>query len=244
MKLTKILGASLIGMSVMFLAFQTTDHEKWAAGIRALAMVLLTTLYLIGNRQKSILFSSFLVVFTIADIFNFISFNEGTSLSDAQYKMFYFFINILYIFAYSLLILRIFSTLNVKAVFKKFPLQIFLLIVLGIFCVHYVSVTVKGADLLSGSEYALEMAYNAIIVFLMCLALINYMYRDDQKAIHILIGSIFIVFSEVLQLAYFYVAPFNIVNVMCSVFFVLAFLFLYMQSRLKHQIPIQYTYDR
>jgi hypothetical protein len=182
------------------------------------------------------------MLFTIGDIFNLITWSYSVYIDSAYELPFYFIGNIIYIIAYTFLILRMIASLNFVKAIKKFPLQVLILIILGVFCVYFVSDTTKRE--LETSQYLLEFAYNAIIMFLMCLALINYMYHDDKKSINLLIGSIFIVFSEVIQLAYFYVAEFRILNVLCSLFLVMAFIFFYLQSLLKHEPAGIYKYDK
>jgi hypothetical protein len=67
--------------------------------------------------------------------------------------------------------------------------------------------------------------------------LINYMYRNDNKSMLFLIGSICIVFSEIIQLAYFYIIKSNDLGFIYSLFLVLAFVFFYLQSQLEFTGP-------
>jgi hypothetical protein len=123
--------------------------------------------------------------------------------------------------------------MNFKETVKKFPIHLIILLALDVFCVITVTDTTKS--ILSTAEYTLEFSYNAVIMLLLTITLINYIYREDKKSMNLLIGSIFIVFSEVIQLAYFYISAINILNVICSLFLVIAFIFFYLQSRLIYQ---------
>ncbi len=241
MKLTKILGAILILLSMAYLGSQIMADEIQAAGIRALAMLLLTILYIVNVKQKQPLFLSFLIIYTIADFFNAATWDVSVLYNKAYEDLYYYVGNGLYILAYLCLLMRMFVGLNVKVAFKKFPFQIILLIGLGIFCVHFLADTTKTE--FGPYKYIFELSYNLVVVSLMCLALVNFMYQDDSKSINLLIGSIFIVFSEVLQMAYIYVADFNMLNIIYSLFFVLAFTFFYLSSTLKPTPKIQYNYD-
>ena len=116
---------------------------------------------------------------------------------------------------------------------KKYPFHILVLIILDVFSV--VVVTNTAMHKLSFHEYYMEFIYNSVIMILLTVALINYIDKEDKKAINLLIGSIFIFFSEVLQLAYFYISNMNLLNVICSLFLVLAFLFFYLQSTLNYE---------
>ena len=72
-------------------------------------------------------------------------------------------------------------------------------------------------------------------------ALIDYMYRNDNKSMLFLLGSICIVFSEIIQLAYYYILEDKNLGFIYSFFLVVAFVFFYLQSQLKHTGP-QPTY--
>lgn len=242
MSINKFLAGFLIALSIVFVGLQSFQFEFEAAAVRTLATTLLTILYIRKVEKKHILFYGFLVLFAIGDIFNLITWSYSVQIDSSYELPFYFIGNIIYILAYVLLILRMIASLNLQKAIKKFPIQAVLLVILTIFCVYYVSDTMERE--LEASQYALEFTYNAAIMFLMCLALINYLYHDDKKSINLLIGSIFIVFSEVIQLAYFYVAEFRILNVLCSLFLVAAFTFFYLQSLLKHEPTGIYKYDK
>ena len=77
---------------------------------------------------------------------------------------------------------------------------------------------------------------------LLSVALINYMYRNDNKSMLLLLASIFTVFSEIIQLAYYYILEDTNLSFTYSFFMVGAFLFFYLQSQLEFTGPIpEYT---
>ncbi|MCB0383401.1 MAG: hypothetical protein KDD05_08925 [Psychroserpens sp.] len=231
MNIGKFLGILILGLSIFFLGLQFKGLEVQAAGVRALAVTLLLFMYVLRIKNKHPLFLMFLIFFVASEILNFVTWIiEPDILPEIDY--YYYIGNLLYIIAYLFLIARITFGLNFKKAFMKFPIQIALLMVLGLFFVYFVSDTTRKE--LTTNEYYLELLYNSVVMFLMAIALVNYMYRDDKKSMNLLIGTICILFSEVIQLAYFYIADFNLLNVLCSMFLVFAFLFFYLQSRLKH----------
>lgn len=232
MQVRKILITILIILSVSFLGLQVLQFETQASALRALLLIVLTVFYYLTIKDKKRFFYLFLVSFTIAEILNFTSmFVSFVSENGADYS--YYLINALYILSYIFLIIKVLGDMNLKEIIRKFPIHIIVLLVLDVFCVITVTETTKG--LLSNAEYALEFSYNTIIMLLLTITLINYIYREDKKSMNLLIGSIFIVFSEVIQLAYFYISAINILNVICSFFLVMAFIFFYLQSRLIYQ---------
>ena len=237
MYLSKIIGIVLILLSILFLGLQSQALEIHASGVRALAMVMLTILYFIRVKNKQIFFLLFLIFFTAAEILNYVTWVRDFDFSN-NVDYFYYIGNGLYIMSYSFLIARIFVGVNMFKAMSKFFVQTLLLMVLGIFVVYLVTDTTRGE--LTNSQYMLEFTYNAVIMSLMGLALINYMHKDNKKSMNLLIGTICIVFSEILQLAYFYVADSNILNVLCSLFLVAAFAFFYLQSRLENEQTMAY----
>jgi hypothetical protein len=125
----------------------------------------------------------------------------------------------------------VFKNMDVKDVIMKLPAHIVILVVLDIFCVTIVTDTTKQE--LSIYQYSLEFIYNAVIMSLLTLSVINYIYKVDKNSMNLLIGSLFIVFFEMIQLAYYYVLEINALNVLCSLFLVIAFLFFYLQEILE-----------
>ena len=232
MSIRKILIGILAALTVVFLGFQIYELEVEASAIRALLLVFLTVLYCYKVKEKRFLFLSFLITFTVADILTFIGWLIPiTPIDQIDYS--YYIANSLYIIAYSFLIAQILNSLNLFEVIRKYPLHVFVLIVLDVFSV--IVVTNTAVHKLSFHEYYMEFVYNAIIMILLTVALINYIHKNDKKSINLLLGSIFIFFSEVIQLAYFYISDINILNVICSLFLVLAFLFFYLQAKLTYQ---------
>jgi len=120
--------------------------------------------------------------------------------------------------------------MNLKEVITKLPAHIVILVVLDFFCVTIITDAAQG---LSIYEYSTEFLYNAVVMSVLTLAVINYIHKVNKKAMNLLLGSIFIVFSEMIQMAYFYVYDINVLNILCSFFLVLAFLFLYLQASLE-----------
>ncbi|RXJ50743.1 hypothetical protein [Gelidibacter gilvus] len=228
----KSLIGVLIALSVVFMGFQIFGMEVEAAGVRALLLILLTVLYYVRVKNKQVLFFLFLITFAIAEILNFIGWLVPI-VPNNSVDYLYYIVNSLYILAYLFLTLLIFASMKLVEIVRKFPFHLIILIILDVFCV--IVVTNTAMDRLNYFEYFVELVYNSVIMILLTVALINYIHKDDKKSINLLIGSICIFFSEVIQLAYFYVSNINLLNVFCSLFLVLAFVFFYLQSRLSYE---------
>ncbi|WP_339754021.1 hypothetical protein [uncultured Winogradskyella sp.] len=234
MLVNKILKVVLLLLGGIFILFQGFAFEIEGAAVSSLALVLLTILYCKWTENKSIYFFWFLVTFTFAHLLSYSAY-YGPLIEEGSIDYFYYSANILYITAYIFLIIKILIGLNLKIVFSELAIPVFILIILDIFCVYIVSATTE--NVLSIYEYSLELAYNAVIMVLLSVALINYMYRNDNKSMLFLLGSICIVFSEIIQLAYFYILNNNDLGFIYSFLLVIAFVFLYLQSQLDFTGP-------
>lgn len=235
----KLIKIVLIILSIGFIILQSMKLEAEGTGIGAFMLILLTILYTRVVKERKRFFFLFLFTFTVAHVFNFVSWIIPVD-GFAGIDLLYYITNIVYILAYIFLILRVTVEMNIREIFDKFTIPILILIILDIFCVSIITATTETK--LTMTEYALEFSYNAVIMTLLSVALINYLYRDSNKAMMFLVGSIFIVFSEIIQLAYYYIDDSKDLSTIYSTFLVFAFLFLFIQSGLEQTDPIQ-TYS-
>jgi hypothetical protein len=90
-------------------------------------------------------------------------------------------------------------------------------------------------------DYSIEVFYNIVVMLLLTVTLVNYISRDSKKAMNLLIGSLCIVFSEVMQVAYFYVSEKNVLNVTYSVLLIFAFCFFYIQAGMNYSRNPEYS---
>jgi hypothetical protein len=234
MLVNRILKALLLLLGVTFVILQGLAFEVEGAAVSSAMLILLTLLYCKWTENKTKHFFWFIVTFTLAHVLSYASYYVIDFRED-QIDYFYFGANFLYILAYLFLIIGILRGLDLKKVFSELSIPIFVLIILDIFCVYIVSGTTE--NVLEIYEYSLEFFYNTVVMTMLSVGLINYMYRNDNKSMLFLIGSICIVFSEIIQLAYFYILSHNDLGFIYSLFLVLAFVFLYLQSQLEFTGP-------
>lgn len=235
MLVNKILKVVLLLLAVAFIVLQGFAVEVHGAALSAISLVLLTFLYLKWTTNQSQYFLLFLVVFTLGDIIGAIAHYRLTVFSGG-YDYLYYIANTLYMLSYIFLIIKILKGFNFRKVFYELSIPIIVLIILDVFCVTLVTATAENE--FTYYQYILEFTYNTVIMVLLSVALINYMYRNDKKSMLFLIGSIFIVFSEIIQLAYYYVLEDNNLSLIYSIFLVLAFLFFYLQSQIAFTGPV------
>ena len=234
MLISKVLKGVLVPLAIYYIVLQGQSLDIQASGIGALMLVLLTILYAISKAPKRKYFFAFLIVFTITEIIDFFTwFTPPLEMNELDY--FYYIANILYIVSYLFLILNLIIDLNLKLLIAEFKIPIIILIVLDIFSVMVISSTTENA--LNSYQFILEFVYNAVIMVLLSVALLNYMYRNDNKSMLLLVGCIFIMFYEIIQLAYFYVLDDNELSIIFSMLLVIAFTLFYVQSQLKFTGP-------
>ncbi|MBT8264985.1 MAG: hypothetical protein KJO41_03730 [Bacteroidia bacterium] len=233
MQKRKFLLGVIITLVVAFLGFRIFQQETIADFIRPLLLPLVTIFYWISGFKKTSYFFFFLLIYSIAEFVGlFYYYMPATDLVD---NLMYFGCNLLYILAYIFLIMEVMRTLPVAETFNRFAIHIIILLILDVYCIMLVSdVAIKSESLVTIYDHALEIVYNAVIMVLLTITLINYLARDSKKAMNLLLGSLCIVFSEVIQVAYFYVSEINILGIVYIVLLVLAFCFFYMQASMSY----------
>lgn len=230
MKINLLIKAMLLALGLTFIGLQAFQYEFAAAGVCALLMVSLTLFYKYNSRKVKKHFFYFLVAFSSAQLIGFIYWFLPVEWTKTY--LVYYLANVLFIVSYIYLILYLTDGINFKQVIKRFRGPAVILLALDVFCVYIVTDT-AGAQF-NVSEYILEFTYNGVIMILLSVALLNYLHNDSNKAMLFLIGAIFIVFSEIIQMAYFYILESNDLSATYATFLVMAFLFLYLQSQIEN----------
>lgn len=232
MIINRLIKIVLVILSVAFIILRVVKEEFYADLSSAVLLLLITTLYVRENGVKFKFLFYFLVCFSIGKCLELSTNFFNFEVNDISYD--YYIANCLFILAYVFLILRCTVSMTFVVIIKKFPVTLIILILLGVFCVTLITETAQTQ--LSNTQFYLEFIYNTIIMVLLSIALINYMDKSDNKSMLFFVGTMFIFFSEMIQLAYYYVAEMPHLAAMYTIFLVLAFMFLYIQSRLKHQV--------
>ncbi len=234
MQRTKILLGVIITLIIAFVGFKIFQQDVIADYIRPFILPILTLYYCIGAHDKRSKFFFFLMFYSIGELLQV--FYYYAELSNLVADLLYFGCNILYILAYLFLTLYVLQYLNLKRIFGKFMVHIIILAILDVYCVVLVTeIAIKSGALISIYDYILEFVYNAVIMLLLTITLINYLDRDTKKAMALLLGALCIVFSEVIQVAYFYVSEIQFLNIAYILLMIVAFVFFYRQARMLNE---------
>ncbi|WP_439152732.1 hypothetical protein [Winogradskyella sp.] len=231
----KIIKVLLLLLGGFYILLQGFGLDLESSILSTIMVITVIVLYNKTVEDTNKYFFYFLVAFAIGKIISLFAY-YGPIIGANEMDYYYFFANFLYILSYIFLIVKILKDLDLKIIFTQFFIPIFILVVLDVFCVSIITATTEAT--LSFYEYTLEYIYNGVIMILLSAALINYMYRNDNKSMLFLIGSICIVFSEIIQLAYYYILEESALRFIYSFFLVIAFLFYYLQSQLKFEGPV------
>lgn len=219
---------------VLFVIFEFIGNELVAYNLNALIIPLITLTYMLFIKRKNKLFTLFLVFYSISDSMGLVTSNLPSMQSQKLYDYEYYLGNLLYIVAYLFLVIKIGRSLCFKHVIKNFKMHLIVLIILNIYLVYVLQVIINP-NLILESDYYLELVYNIVVVFLLAIALLNYFYRDNKKSFYLFIGSVFIVFSEFIDVAYIYITQRSLLNVIGTTLAMVAFYFYYQQSKLLNQ---------
>ena len=229
----KILLGFIIVLAIVFIGLLIFDHQEIADYVRPIILPLLTVLYYLIKKDKTSYFFFFLVFYSIAELSGI--FNYYAQYSYFMNDLLYYGGNSLLITAYVFLILEILKSMNIMRIFNRFTAYILILAAFDIYSIILVTDIAIKSELLSGAfDYLTEIAYNTVIMLLLTITLINYISNHSKKAMNLLLGALCIVFSEVIQVAYYYVSAQNVLSVVYSVLLVLAFTFFYIQTNLSY----------
>ncbi|GAA4971264.1 hypothetical protein GCM10023315_21680 [Algibacter aquimarinus] len=80
-------------------------------------------------------------------------------------------------------------------------------------------------------DYYFELVYNIVTLLLLSMALLNYFYRDNQKSLFLFLGTLCLVFSEVIDIAFIYISQKSILSFLATTLSLVAFYFLFKQSK-------------
>ncbi|WP_274476479.1 hypothetical protein [Mangrovimonas aestuarii] len=227
---SKLLTALVLVFCLLFVLFQVNDNEGLAESTRGLIVPIITAFYFLNAKYKSKFFSAFLVLFSISELLYLFD-------DYILYTVDYLLGNGLNIAAYICFIVAILKTLDIAYILKNCRLQLSVLIVLNSYIVYVLwDIQYSIRDFGSiGYEYIVEMIYNIVTLLLLSIALLNYLYKDDKRSLLLFLGALSLLFSEVIQIAYYYIAERELLNMSYSTLLILAFYLFYIQSTIKEE---------
>lgn len=232
MNKSKILSGLVLITYILFVIFQFSDKQLIAFNLRSLILPFVALTYFVCVKEKSTLFNLFLIFYAASELMDLIFYN---TMSDTLY---YLLGNSLYMLAYIMLIAEVCKSLNFNHLIKNFKIHLIVLTGLSVYIVYVLQVIVHSYLELN-YQYFVELIYNIVMLLLLSTSLLNYFYRDNRKSLYMFVGSLLMVFSEVMSFAYLYVTHHYSLNLIVVSLASLAFYFFYQQSKLANDKPIQ-----
>ncbi|WP_044632326.1 hypothetical protein [Neotamlana sedimentorum] len=232
MKISKVFVSLIVGCFILFATFELMGHYNISSVFESLIVPLVAVAYFFLVKEKSIWFLFFLLFYSISDILGiFVEWIiDDYNLDEKLYFAYdYYIANLLYDLAYLCLLIEVSRFLSFSYVIKKLWIHLLVLTTLNIYLV-YVLQLVSGSNLRYEFEGVFEIVYNSIVLSVLSVSLLNYFYNDNKKSLYLFLGSLSIVFSEVMDIAFIYVSNNPMIYIMGSGFTLLAFYFFYQQS--------------
>lgn len=233
MSKTKILIGFIILLCVLFIVFEFSDISWLSDVTRGFIVPAITMLFIINYGLKQCSFTMFLVLFSIAELISISQLIPFLS-QNVPYVVFYYACNGLYGLSYSFLVYRIVKSLNIRLILKSFFVHILVLVILNGYLL-YVLYNIMSPFLVSIGENFIELFYTVAILLVLSTSLINFLYKDTKKSLYLFLGSLCIVFSEVIQIAYLYISQKELLDVFYSTLLVIAFYLFYKQATLSEE---------
>lgn len=238
---SKILVGCVLQLYILFVFFEVIGEYTIAFHLDGLIIPLITFIYLIFIKRKSKLFLLFLIFYSVSDLMgiatsNLLYYNLPYSNKEnlIYYAYDYYIDTALYILAYFFLFVKIAQTLPIGYIFKHFKIHLLVLITLNIYLVYVLQIIVEPYVEFQ-YEYVFEFTYNVITLMVLMVALLNFIYKDNKKALYLFIGSLCLVFSEFMDIAYIYIVQKSLLNILGTTFGVVAFYFFYQQSKILNE---------
>ncbi|GGH47588.1 membrane protein [Mangrovimonas yunxiaonensis] len=231
MKNAKVLGALILSLVVVSVVLDFCQEYVFSRLVKSVIAPAFLLLYWLTVTPKNKYFTWFLILFSIPEI---TSFTELFIETNADMYLYYTFGNILYILAYIVLFYGVCRDLNFSKILKSYKPHLIVLILLNLY-IMYVLLTIVQPKFPELHMLLIEVIYNIVMLLLLTASLLLYFSKDNKKALFLFFGSLCIVFSEVLQIAYFYISERDGFNIVSIILFSMAFCFYYFYAKTKNE---------
>ncbi len=218
----RYLDIVFLAFSLMFLVTIFSDYN-FAYKILRVAIVPLIMLFCFMSliNKKNIFFVLFLITFFIAEFVYVFRFNNH-SLS-------YYLSNINYALSYIFLFVHIVLNINFRTLLKQFVFHLIILIALGGYIFYALDnmMSYHEHNVIPTSYYVIESVYNLFVILVFVFSFLQYIHDMNKRSLLLFLASLFLCFSELTQVAYFYIKAEKMINIVYSVFLIIGFCFAY-----------------
>ena len=215
---------------LLFVFLEVNEQESLALSVKSLIVPVITLFYFFSPLKKSKYFTCFLVSYAVSELTGLFEF---LIVSDSLYDVYYYVGNLMYLIAYGFLLYDIYRAINLREVFRNYKVHLIVLSLLNIYIIYtliniaFPKGSIVDAPVSNFYMLILEFSLNLVVLLLLTFSLIAYLYKDNKKALLLFFGSLSIVFSEVILIAYYYISEKNVLSIVSTILFTMAFLFYY-----------------
>ncbi|MEP1487286.1 MAG: hypothetical protein ABJL44_14195 [Algibacter sp.] len=232
---SKVLVGLILLLYVGFAIFELSGNKDVSFILDSLIAPTITLLYILFVNKKNRWFLLFLICYSFSGLMSLtIQVIIGNG-SDLLYGFDYYIGNGLFILSYIFLVIKIYNSLSFKYVLKHLKVHLLVLIVLNTYLIYVLQVIVKPNVALNIDCY-LEFLYNLVTFVLLSVALLNYFYRDNQKSLYLFLGTLCLVFSEMMDVAYLYISQISLLSFIATTLSLVAFYFFFKQAKLLNKL--------
>lgn len=230
----KVLVSLILIFYVLFVIFELAGKHDLSFYFDSLIIPAFTFIYLLFVKKKNTWFILFLVFYSIGNLFflllDFLSLGEIIKVNNIDYYIG----NTIFIMAYTFLLIKIMKLVSFNYIIKNYKIHLLVLTMLNIYLTYVLQVIVKPNVSISLGYY-FELIYNIVTLLLLTVSMLNYLYRDNRKALYMFLGVLCLVFSEFIDIAFIYISQRTVLSVLASSLSLVAFLFLFEQSKLLNK---------
>ena len=218
--LARFITAIIVMLGLVFLVSEVFVYDKTTEYSRALFFPAIFTFYIVKKQVLNFFFASFLFFYAIA---------ETTFFYEHLTTNSYYVAVAAYILSYSSIFIFIISKMEKGVLLKRFKFHLIILFVFGTYVLIALDRMLKfNYDDMRSLDYILETTYNAILILVLSFSFLNYLYHDTKKALILFLACIFIVFSELVQVAYYFMVKQYGLNIIYSIFLIIGFTFMFL----------------
>lgn len=231
--MNNVLKFILIGaiLSLVTIVSSVYGLEYFSNSFELLIVPVITIIYLLKVKTKTINFMLFVLSYTLGDLIWLTDIEE-------VYNCFYYVTNGLFILGYVFLLAEIYKNINLNRVITVHRFEFLVLVVLFIYMLYVLIEIVKPATHVTDEKLPiqiLELIYNSIVLLLLTSSLLYYIQEASKKNLVFFLGCTALVFSELILIGYYYMVDDIRLSYLSSVLYNFGFLFLYYQTQIKEE---------
>ncbi|WP_044398691.1 hypothetical protein [Lacinutrix sp. Hel_I_90] len=217
----KIVSAIIAVLCCIFLYGVLFGKDTLSNYSRAFILPFFVYLYFLESETKSRYFAGFLIAWSIGEL--------AKIFGSFDYALFSKVSNMAYIFGYINLIIYMLRSMKITVLLEKFKTPMVVLVGFVLYTIFFLNqmILADSAIEVYTFNFLLECTYNVCILLILSISLLNYLYHDSKRGLLLFLASVCIVFSEMVQVAYIFVAADYLLNVVYALLLVTGFYVVY-----------------